>query len=122
MVFYPVPRLYLRASLALSSVIINLPKIRSVIADTECPNGDDKLVLLRVQDEGASMCPLVKRPYEYYFCEASALSTDAWPSALADLNADARSYLKSQNASLITHNIELDYDYWTAGSLDAPFA
>ncbi|KAI0003748.1 Met-10+ like-protein-domain-containing protein [Russula compacta] len=71
---------------AMRGVIINLPKIRSVIADTECPDGDNKLVLLRVQDE-------------------------------ADLNADARSYLKSQNASLITHNIELDYDYWTADEI-----
>jgi hypothetical protein len=36
-----------------SSAIINLPKIRSVVADVEYPDGDDKLVLLRVQHEGA---------------------------------------------------------------------
>ena len=42
--------------------------------------------------------------------------TDGQPSALADLNADVQSYLKSQNASLTTHNIELDYAYWNAGA------
>ena len=42
--------------------------------------------------------------------------TDTWPSALADLSADARSYLETQNAYLTTYNIELGYDYWTAGS------
>jgi hypothetical protein len=46
--------------------------------------------------------------------------TDGRPSALADLNADVQSYLKSQNASLTTHNIELDYAYWNAGTLDGP--
>ncbi len=40
------------------------------------------------------------------------------PCALADLSADARSYLETQNASLRTYNVELGYDYWTAGSLD----
>ena len=35
------------------SLIINLPKTRSVVADTEHPDGDNKLVLLRVQHEGA---------------------------------------------------------------------
>ncbi len=44
--------------------------------------------------------------------------TDIRPSALADLGADARSYLETQNAFLTTYNIELGYDYWTAGSLD----
>jgi len=44
------------------------------------------------------------------------LETDTWPSALADLSADARSYLETQNAYLTTYNIELGYDYWTAGS------
>jgi hypothetical protein len=38
---------------------------------------------------------------------------------LADLNADARAYLESQDASLTMHNIQLGYDYWDAGSLDA---
>jgi hypothetical protein len=38
--------------------IINLPKIRSVVgADAGNPRGDDKLVLLRVQHEGAFVCP-----------------------------------------------------------------
>ena len=32
------------------------------------------------------------------------------PSALADLSADARSYLETQNAFLTTYNIELGYD------------
>ena len=41
---------------------------------------------------------------------------DTRPSALADLSADARLYLEAQNASLTTYNIELGYDYWTAGS------
>jgi hypothetical protein len=40
------------------------------------------------------------------------------PSALADLSADARSYLETQNAFLTTYDIELGYDYWTAGSFD----
>jgi hypothetical protein len=44
--------------------------------------------------------------------------TDTRPSALADLGANARSYLETQNAFLTTYNIELGYDYWTAGSLD----
>ncbi|KAH9982981.1 Met-10+ like-protein-domain-containing protein [Lactifluus volemus] len=35
----------------------------------------------------------------------------------ADLNAATLSYLKSQNASLTTHNIELDYDYWSADDI-----
>jgi len=46
--------------------------------------------------------------------------TYAQLSTLADLNADARLYLESQNASLTTYNIQLDYDYWKAGSLDVP--
>jgi hypothetical protein len=86
--------------------IINLPKIRSVVADAGNPGGDDKLVLLRVQHEGASKS------------DPTNAGTDTRPSALADLGADARSYLKTQNAFLTTYNIELGYDYWTAGSLD----
>ena len=49
---------------------------------------------------------------------SSNAGTDTWPSALADLSTDARSYLETQNAFLTTYNIELGYDYWTAGSLD----
>ena len=45
--------------------------------------------------------------------------TYAQPTVLADLNADARAYLESQDASLTMHNIQLGYDYWDAGSLDA---
>ena len=45
------------------------------------------------------------------------VGTDTRPSALADLSADARSYLETQDASLTTYDIELGYDYWTAGSL-----
>ncbi|KAI0257069.1 Met-10+ like-protein-domain-containing protein [Lactifluus subvellereus] len=71
---------------AMKGLIVNLPKIRSVVVDTEFLGGDNKLVLLRVQHE-------------------------------ADLNVDARSYLKSQNASLTTHNIELDYAYWNADDI-----
>jgi hypothetical protein len=41
---------------------MNLPKIRSVVADAEHPDGDDKLVLLRVQHEGASGVRLLLRP------------------------------------------------------------
>ena len=42
-----------RMSPLFCSLIINLPKTRSVVADTEHPDGDNKLVLLRVQHEGA---------------------------------------------------------------------
>ena len=78
------------------------------MADAEHPDGDDKLVLLRVQREGAPIDGLL-----------SVILIDTRPSALADLSADARSYLEAQNASLTTYNIELGYDYWTAGSLVA---
>lgn len=47
---------------SLSSTIVNLPKIRSVVADVEYPDGDDKLVLLRVQHEGASGVRLLLNP------------------------------------------------------------
>ncbi|KAH9964263.1 Met-10+ like-protein-domain-containing protein [Russula dissimulans] len=71
---------------AMRGAIINLPKVRSVVADPEYPEGEHKLVLLRVQHE-------------------------------VDLNAGARSYLESQNASLTTYNIELDYNYWTVDEI-----
>lgn len=50
------PRLYLAilTSSYCLRFIINLPKIRSVVADARNSNGGDKLVLLRVQHEGAS--------------------------------------------------------------------
>ena len=96
-----------------------------MVSDPEHPDGENRLVLLRVQHEGASgECfhpPLVPRPSEYYFLGALTFSgTYAQPSALADLNADARLCLESQNASLTTYNIQLDYSYWKAGSLDVP--
>ncbi|KAI0294928.1 Met-10+ like-protein-domain-containing protein [Russula brevipes] len=71
---------------AMRGVIINLPKIRSVIADPKYPDSDNKLVLFRVQHE-------------------------------ADLSANARSYLISQEASLTKFNVELGYDYWTADEI-----
>ena len=46
----------------------------------------------------------------------SNAGTNARPRASADLSPDARSYLEAQNASLTTYNVELGYDYWTAGS------
>ena len=45
---------YMSSFLVDQRFIINLPKIRSVVADAGNPDGDDKLVLLRVQHEGAS--------------------------------------------------------------------
>lgn len=108
--WYPAPSLSCQtdAYVSFQSVIINLPKTRSVVADAEDPDGDDKLVLLRVQREGAPSDGLL-----------SVILIDTRPSALADLSADARSYLEAQNATLTTYNIELGYDYWTAGSLVA---
>jgi hypothetical protein len=94
------------------------------VADAENPDGDKKLVLLRIQHEGAPRECIhpspVLRPHEYYFRGVSAISgTYAQPSVLADLNADARAYLESQDASLTMYNIQLGYDYWSAGTLDA---
>lgn len=52
------PHLYLAAHMpyhaSLRRFIINLPKTRSIVADAGNPDGDNKLVLLRVQREGAS--------------------------------------------------------------------
>ncbi|KAI9448845.1 Met-10+ like-protein-domain-containing protein [Russula earlei] len=67
-------------------LIINLPKVRTVVTDPEYPDSETKLILLRVQHE-------------------------------VDLTAASRSYLESQNASLTTYNIELDYNYWTADEI-----
>lgn len=104
----------------LCSAIINLPKVRSVVADPEYPEGENKLVLLRVQHEGASRESSCLPSYRCRVYAAFDLSgTDTLPSVLVDLNADARSYLESHNASLTTYNIELDYDYWTVGSWEA---
>jgi hypothetical protein len=95
--------------------IINLPKIRSVVADAGNPDSDEKFVLLRVQHEGSSGDSLL---YPFLQTNLRILELIAWPSALADLSTDARTYLETQNAFLTTYNIELGYDYWSAGSLD----
>ena len=93
-----------------------------MVPDPEFPDGENRLVLLRVQHEGASgECFHLPLVHECYFLGVSAFSsTHAQPSALADLSADARSYLESQKAYLTTYNIQLDYNYWKAGSLDVP--
>lgn len=93
-----------------------------MVSDPEYPDDENRLVLLRVQREGASwrVLPPPTRPttqqilfsWGVYF-----IGTYAQPSASADLNADARLYLESQNAYLTTYNIQLEYDYWKAGSL-----
>jgi hypothetical protein len=62
--------------------------------------------------------PLPVAPYDP--TNTGITGTHAQPSALADLNADVRSYLESKNASLTTYNIQLDYNYWKAGSFDVP--
>lgn len=92
-----------------------------MVSDPEYPDNENRLVLLRVQREGAFWecfhLPLVPRPNQYYFLGVYFSSAYTQPSASADLNADARLYLESQNASLTTYNIQLNYDYWKAGSL-----
>ncbi|KAH9984412.1 Met-10+ like-protein-domain-containing protein [Russula vinacea] len=81
-----VPVIAARLPAAKTGPVLKSEAMRGVVADVEYPDGDDKLVLLRVQHE-------------------------------ADLSADARSYLKAQNASLTTYNIELGYDYWNADEI-----
>lgn len=34
----------------------------------------------------------------------------------ADLPPDARQFLDAEHAELVTHTLNLDYDYWTAGA------
>ncbi|TFK56856.1 hypothetical protein OE88DRAFT_1709346 [Heliocybe sulcata] len=73
---------------ALKRCIIDLPKIKSVLSD---PTGakDTRLVLFRVAQEGT----------------------------VADLPHEARQFLHGQSADLITHSVDLDYDYWTADEI-----
>lgn len=79
-----------------------MPKIKSVVWD---PSGeqDHRVILLKVEEEGA-------------ICNSARKSTtDPFPCKLAALTPEARLFLQEQSVDLVKHQINLDYNYWTAG-------
>jgi tRNA (guanine37-N1)-methyltransferase len=69
----------------LKNLILDLPKIRTVIRDPTA-SSDTNLVLL-------------------------------WTNNEAELTPDARQFLESQSQGIVSHNVELDYSYWTADEI-----
>ncbi len=88
--------------LNICSVLMDLPKIRSVVSCPENPDGD-RLVLLRMLEKGGLYKFGTKPELLLMICK------------LADIPPEAQEYLDKEVHGLVKHEIKLDYDYWTAG-------
>ena len=82
---------------------MDLPKIRSVVSDPEQPDGD-RLVLLRMSEKGMD---------SYITPWHKVTESTCKP---ADIPVEAQEFLSKEAKGLVEYNLDLDYDYWTAGA------
>lgn len=83
---------------------MDLPKIRTVVHDPSQPDGD-RLVLLRMANKCTSRLTLNYFPIN----KSDGLCKPA------DIPPQAQEFLDKEARGLVDYQIELNYDYWTAG-------
>lgn len=81
---------------------MDLPKIRTVVSDPAQPDGD-RLVLLRMSEKGMDSYAILWHNAENT-CKP------------ADIPTEAQEFLDKEAKGLVQYNVDLDYDYWTAGA------
>jgi tRNA (guanine37-N1)-methyltransferase len=83
--------------------ILDLPKITNVVRTNDGDEGK-RLLLLGTSGPGAFSFGLA-----FGLCDTKQV--------LDHLPSEVKEYLNSKGATLVSHSIELDYDYWTADQI-----